>query len=77
MPHLRDAGEGSGGVLGNHWSERLGARGREGLSKRWRHLAYYTLRYKVPLVLFGRFEFDFEAQRLHTKLGSASGWQPR
>jgi hypothetical protein len=49
MPHLRDAGEGSSSVLDNHWSERLGARGREGLSKRWRHLAYYTLRYEVPL----------------------------
>ena len=73
MPHLRDAGEGSDDVLGNHWSERLGACGREG----WRRLAYYTLRYEVPLVLFGRFEFDFEAQRLHTKLGSASGGQLR
>ena len=49
MPPLRDAGEGSDDVLDNHWSERLGARGREGLSKRWRHLAYYTLRYEVPL----------------------------
>jgi len=48
MPHLRDAGEGSDDVLGNHWSERLGACGREG----WRRLVYYALRYEVPLVLF-------------------------